>query len=91
MFHLIELQLYILRTHLNNVLVSLSVITGKVTSLTSGATGSVTVEVSLIRAYKMGLLNLTKSGPVKAVTLTSSCKRCPGLIKGTEFIVPSCF
>ncbi|XP_013880002.1 procollagen C-endopeptidase enhancer 2 [Austrofundulus limnaeus] len=63
------------------------VITGRVTSLSSGATGSATVEVSLIRAYKTGLLNLTKSGPVKTVTLTSSCKRCPGLIKGQNYVL----
>ncbi|KAI3376384.1 hypothetical protein L3Q82_016866, partial [Scortum barcoo] len=57
------------------------VITGKVTSLTSGQRGSATVEVSLIKAYKAGRLNITKSGPIMSVTLTSTCKRCPGLTK----------
>ncbi len=61
---------------------SLSVITGKVTSLTTGPRGSATVEVSLIKAYKAGRLNITKSGPVMSVILTSTCKKCPGLTKG---------
>ena len=58
-------------------------ITGKVTGLTTGQRGSATVEVSVIKAYKAGQLNITKSGPVMSVILTSTCKRCPGLIKGT--------
>lgn len=65
------------------IFLSLSVITGKVTSLTPGPRGSVTVEVSLIKAYKTGRLNIAKSGPAMSVTLTSTCKRCPGLAKGT--------
>ncbi|XP_076581205.1 procollagen C-endopeptidase enhancer 2-like [Chaetodon auriga] len=63
------------------------VITGKVTSLTPGPSGSATVEVFLIKAYKTGRLNITKSGPVKSVTLTSECKRCPGLIKGQNYVL----
>lgn len=58
-------------------------ITGKVTGLTTGQRGSATVELSVIKAYKAGQLNITKSGPVMSVILTSTCKRCPGLIKGT--------
>lgn len=61
---------------------SLSVITGKVTSLTLGSRGSVTVEVSLIKAYKTGRLDINRSRPAVSVTLTSTCKRCPGLRKG---------
>ncbi|KAF7650144.1 hypothetical protein LDENG_00130480 [Lucifuga dentata] len=63
------------------------VITGKITSLTSGSRGSATIEVSLIKAYKTGRLNTTKSGPVVSVTLTSACKRCPGLIKGRNYVL----
>ncbi|XP_071374795.1 procollagen C-endopeptidase enhancer 2-like isoform X2 [Centroberyx affinis] len=63
------------------------VITGKITSLTSGLRGAVTVEVSLIKAYKAGRLNITKSGPVMSVTLTSTCKRCPGLSKGLNYVL----
>ncbi|XP_073331444.1 procollagen C-endopeptidase enhancer 2-like [Pagrus major] len=63
------------------------VITGKVTTLTTGQRGSVTVEVSVIKAYKAGQLNITKSGPVMSVILTSTCKRCPGLIKGKNYVL----
>ncbi|XP_069025958.1 procollagen C-endopeptidase enhancer b [Embiotoca jacksoni] len=63
------------------------VITGKVTSLTAGPRGSATVEVSLIKAYKTGRLNITKSGPIMSVTLTSTCKRCPGLTKGLNYVL----
>ncbi|KAK9524779.1 hypothetical protein VZT92_017147 [Zoarces viviparus] len=63
------------------------VITGKVTSLTTGPRGSATVEVFLIKAYKAGRLNITKSGPIISVTLTSTCKRCPGLIKGRNYVL----
>uniref|UniRef100_A0A3B3ZGF8 Uncharacterized protein n=1 Tax=Periophthalmus magnuspinnatus TaxID=409849 RepID=A0A3B3ZGF8_9GOBI len=63
------------------------VITGKVTSMTMGPRGSATVEVSLIKAYKTGQLNITKSGPIMSVTLHSACKRCPGLIKGRNYVL----
>ncbi|XP_070785936.1 procollagen C-endopeptidase enhancer 2-like [Enoplosus armatus] len=63
------------------------VITGKVTSLTTGPGGSATVEVFLIKSYKAGRLNITKSGPIMSVTLTSTCKRCPGLIKGKNYVL----
>ncbi|XP_068444105.1 procollagen C-endopeptidase enhancer b [Clinocottus analis] len=63
------------------------VITGKITSLTPGPRGSATVEVSLIKAYKAGRLNITKLGPIMSVTLNSTCKRCPGLIKGRNYVL----
>ncbi|XP_038150772.1 procollagen C-endopeptidase enhancer b [Cyprinodon tularosa] len=63
------------------------VITGKVTSLTPHPNGSATLEVSLIRAYKTGQLKMTKSGPIKSVTLTSVCKKCPGIIKGRNYVL----
>ncbi|XP_026209359.1 procollagen C-endopeptidase enhancer b [Anabas testudineus] len=63
------------------------VITGKVTSVTAGPAGSATVEVFLIKAYKRGRLNIIKSGPAMSVTLTSTCKRCPGLTKGLNYVL----
>ncbi|XP_074480009.1 procollagen C-endopeptidase enhancer b [Sebastes fasciatus] len=63
------------------------VITGKVTDVTTGPGGSATVEVFLIKAYKAGRLNITKSGPMMSVTLTSTCKRCPGIIKGRNYVL----
>ncbi|XP_069375307.1 procollagen C-endopeptidase enhancer b [Paralichthys olivaceus] len=63
------------------------VITGKVTSLTAGPRGSATIEVSLIKAYKTGRLNIAKAGPVTSVKLTSTCKRCPGLNQGQNFVL----
>ncbi|XP_034082223.1 procollagen C-endopeptidase enhancer b [Gymnodraco acuticeps] len=63
------------------------VITGKITSLTAGPRGSSTVEVSIIKAYKAGRLNIAKSGPLMSVTLTSTCKRCPGLLKGRNYVL----
>ncbi|KAM4713970.1 LOW QUALITY PROTEIN: procollagen C-endopeptidase enhancer b [Anableps anableps] len=62
------------------------VITGKVTSLSPGPSSSVTLEVFLIRAYKTGSLQINKSGP-KSVILTSSCKKCPGIIKGRNYVL----
>ncbi|XP_061565524.1 procollagen C-endopeptidase enhancer 2-like [Cololabis saira] len=63
------------------------VITGKITDLSTGLRGSAVVEVSLIRAYKTGRLNISKSGPLKSVTLTSTCKRCPAVIKGRNYVL----
>uniref|UniRef100_A0A669BF98 Procollagen C-endopeptidase enhancer b n=1 Tax=Oreochromis niloticus TaxID=8128 RepID=A0A669BF98_ORENI len=62
-------------------------ITGKVTFIDPGPRGSATIEVSLIKAYKTGSLTVTKSGPAKIVTLTSTCKKCPGLIKGRNYVL----
>ncbi|KAM6949359.1 procollagen C-endopeptidase enhancer b [Aplochiton taeniatus] len=63
------------------------VVTGKVTLLTPGPRGSVTVSVSLIKAYKMGRLVISKSGPAMSVDLTSTCKNCPGLRKGANYVL----
>ncbi|XP_029382648.1 procollagen C-endopeptidase enhancer b [Echeneis naucrates] len=63
------------------------VITGKITSVTAGPRGSATVEVSLIKSYKTGRLNINKSGPAMSVTLTSTCKKCPGLTKGLNYVL----
>ncbi|XP_062240402.1 procollagen C-endopeptidase enhancer b [Platichthys flesus] len=63
------------------------VITGKVTSVTAGPRGSATIEVSVIKAYKTGRLNIGKSGPATSVRLTSTCKRCPGLNKGQNYVL----
>ncbi|KAM9424744.1 procollagen C-endopeptidase enhancer b [Pholidichthys leucotaenia] len=63
------------------------VITGKIILVTPGPSGSATIEVSLIKAYKTGALKTTKSGPLMSVMLTSTCKRCPGLIKGRNYVL----
>ncbi|CAF96698.1 unnamed protein product, partial [Tetraodon nigroviridis] len=62
------------------------VITGKVTAVLPGPS-SAKVEVSLIKNYKPGRLSVTKSGPATSVTLTSTCKRCPGLTKGLNYVL----
>ncbi|CAB1345004.1 unnamed protein product [Coregonus sp. 'balchen'] len=53
-------------------------ITGKVTSLVPGPRGSVTVDVSLIKAYRSGRLSITQSGLAMSIKLASTCKKCPG-------------
>ncbi|XP_057711729.1 procollagen C-endopeptidase enhancer b [Corythoichthys intestinalis] len=63
------------------------VLTGKVTDVIPGPRGSATVEVSVIKAYKAGKLNITKAGPTTIVKLISTCKRCPGLIKGQNYVL----
>ncbi|XP_008300318.1 procollagen C-endopeptidase enhancer 2-like isoform X2 [Stegastes partitus] len=63
------------------------VIAGKVTGLSPGPGGSATIEVSLIKAYKTGRLNISKSGPIMSVMLTSTCKRCPGITKGLNYVL----
>ncbi|XP_028284962.1 procollagen C-endopeptidase enhancer b isoform X1 [Parambassis ranga] len=63
------------------------VITGRVTDLSPGPRGSAIIELSLIKAYKPGHLNITKSGPIMTVALTSTCKRCPGLSKGQNYVL----
>uniref|UniRef100_A0A087XZE2 Procollagen C-endopeptidase enhancer b n=1 Tax=Poecilia formosa TaxID=48698 RepID=A0A087XZE2_POEFO len=63
------------------------VITGKVTSLSPDPSGSATLEVSLIKAYKAGSLKINKSGPIKSVTLRSACKKCPGIVKGRNYVL----
>ncbi|CAL8325415.1 unnamed protein product [Lota lota] len=63
------------------------VIAGRVSSLTPGARGSVVAEVSVIKAYKTGGLKLLKAGPVVSVKLSSTCRRCPGLQKGLNYVL----
>ncbi|MEQ2207305.1 hypothetical protein XENOCAPTIV_010268, partial [Xenoophorus captivus] len=63
------------------------VITGKVTSVNPGPNSSATLEVSVIKVYKMGRLKINRSGPIKSVTLTSACKKCPGIIKGRNYVL----
>uniref|UniRef100_A0A8C6UMC4 Procollagen C-endopeptidase enhancer b n=1 Tax=Neogobius melanostomus TaxID=47308 RepID=A0A8C6UMC4_9GOBI len=63
------------------------VITGKVTSISVGPRGSATVEVFVIKGFKTGRLNISRSGPIMSVTLNSTCKRCPGLIKGRNYVL----
>ncbi|XP_054609595.1 procollagen C-endopeptidase enhancer b isoform X2 [Dunckerocampus dactyliophorus] len=63
------------------------VITGKITAVTPGLRGSATVEVALIKAHKTGKLNITKPGPAATVKLTATCKRCPGLTKGQNYVL----
>ncbi|XP_077597740.1 procollagen C-endopeptidase enhancer b [Stigmatopora nigra] len=63
------------------------VLTGKVTEVTPGPRGSATVEVSVITTYKAGKLNVARTGPSTTVKLTSTCKRCPGLTKGQNYVL----
>ncbi|XP_061664567.1 procollagen C-endopeptidase enhancer 2-like [Syngnathoides biaculeatus] len=63
------------------------VVTGKVTNVIPGPRGSATVEVSVIKAYKTGKLKITKAGPAATVKLISTCKRCPGLTKGQNYVL----
>lgn len=62
--------------------VSLTVLTGKVTSLTPGSQGSAEVEVSVIKVYKAGRLKFRKRGPTTSATLSVTCMKCPALRKG---------
>ncbi|KAI4881131.1 hypothetical protein NFI96_017874 [Prochilodus magdalenae] len=62
------------------------VLTGKITSLTPGSSGSVDVDVSIIKTYKQGQLKITKRGPIKSITLTVPCMKCPTLRKGTQHV-----
>ncbi|XP_028986815.1 procollagen C-endopeptidase enhancer b [Betta splendens] len=63
------------------------VITGKVTSVTPGPAGSATVEVFLIKDYRRGRLNITKTGPAMTVTLSTTCKRCPSITRGLNYVL----
>ncbi|KAG7262409.1 hypothetical protein CRUP_024077 [Coryphaenoides rupestris] len=63
------------------------VITGRVTSLTPGARGSAVAEVSLIKAYKTGSLKVLKAGPMASVTLSATCRKCPALQKGVNYVL----
>lgn len=59
-----------------------SVITGKLTALTTGASGSMQATVSLIKAYKAGSLTITQAGETMSVKLFLPCKKCPFLRRG---------
>ncbi|KAJ8266230.1 hypothetical protein GJAV_G00128040 [Gymnothorax javanicus] len=63
------------------------VITGKITALTPGARGSVTLNVSLIKAYKAGRLTITQAGQAMSVRIISACKKCPALRRGMNYIL----
>ncbi|XP_009301718.1 procollagen C-endopeptidase enhancer b isoform X1 [Danio rerio] len=63
------------------------VLTGKVTSLSPGSQGSAEVEVSVIKVYKAGRLQLRKRGPSTSATLTATCSKCPALRKGVNYVL----
>ncbi|KAJ8387896.1 hypothetical protein AAFF_G00149310 [Aldrovandia affinis] len=63
------------------------VITGKVTTVTPGLQGSVHVSVLLIKAYKAGRLTITQAGQAMSVKLVSTCKKCPVLRRGFNYIL----
>ncbi|XP_060780574.1 procollagen C-endopeptidase enhancer b isoform X2 [Neoarius graeffei] len=63
------------------------VLTGKVTSVTPGSRGSAEVEVSIMKTFKTGKLNITKKGPIMSVTLTAPCSKCPALQKGINYVL----
>lgn len=57
--------------------------TGKITSLSPGPRGTVSVGVSLIKAYKTGRLIISQVGEAMSVKLVSQCRKCPVLRRGT--------
>ncbi|XP_015226840.1 PREDICTED: procollagen C-endopeptidase enhancer 2-like [Cyprinodon variegatus] len=63
------------------------VITGKVNSVSPGPRGTVSINVSLIKAYKSGRLTITQVGETMAVKLVSQCKRCPLISRGGNYII----
>ncbi|KAG5844837.1 hypothetical protein ANANG_G00167290 [Anguilla anguilla] len=63
------------------------VITGKITAVTPGLKGSVNINVSLIKAYKAGRLTITQAGEAMSVRLQSTCKKCPLLRRGMNYIL----
>uniref|UniRef100_A0A4W4GWN6 Procollagen C-endopeptidase enhancer b n=1 Tax=Electrophorus electricus TaxID=8005 RepID=A0A4W4GWN6_ELEEL len=63
------------------------VVTGKATSLTPGAHGSVDVDVTIIKTYKAGRLNITKKGKTMSATITAQCAKCPALRKGMNYVL----
>ncbi len=65
----------------------LSVITGKLTALTPGPSGSMQATVSLIKAYKTGSLTISQAGETKSVKLVMPCKKCPLLRRGKYITV----
>uniref|UniRef100_UPI0037E9BB90 procollagen C-endopeptidase enhancer a n=1 Tax=Semicossyphus pulcher TaxID=241346 RepID=UPI0037E9BB90 len=63
------------------------VITGKVSSLAPGPRGTLSVSISLIKAYKAGRLTITQVGETMSVKLVSQCKKCPLLRRGGNYII----
>uniref|UniRef100_A0A673KM48 Procollagen C-endopeptidase enhancer 2-like n=2 Tax=Sinocyclocheilus rhinocerous TaxID=307959 RepID=A0A673KM48_9TELE len=63
------------------------VITGKLTALTPGPSGSMQATVSLIKAYKTGSLTITQAGETMSVKLVMPCKKCPLLRRGQNYIL----
>ncbi|XP_043107102.1 procollagen C-endopeptidase enhancer a [Puntigrus tetrazona] len=63
------------------------VITGKLTALTPGPSGSMQAKVSLIKAYKTGSLTITQAGETMSVKLTMPCRKCPVLRRGQNYIL----
>ncbi|KAI1902782.1 hypothetical protein AGOR_G00019540 [Albula goreensis] len=63
------------------------VITGKIMAITPALRGSVHVTVSLIKAYKAGRLTITQAGEAMSVKLVSTCKRCPVLRRGMNYVL----
>uniref|UniRef100_A0A672KJI4 Procollagen C-endopeptidase enhancer 2-like n=1 Tax=Sinocyclocheilus grahami TaxID=75366 RepID=A0A672KJI4_SINGR len=63
------------------------VITGKLTALIPGPSGSMQATVSLIKAYKTGSLTITQAGETMSVKLVMPCKKCPLLRRGQNYIL----
>ncbi|KAM4546871.1 procollagen C-endopeptidase enhancer a [Fundulus diaphanus] len=63
------------------------VITGKVTSLAPGPRGGLSINISLIKAYKSGRLTITQVGETMAVKLVSQDRRCPMIRRGVKYIL----
>ncbi|XP_062372298.1 procollagen C-endopeptidase enhancer b [Sardina pilchardus] len=63
------------------------VLTGRVMAVSAGQQGTVEVDVSIIKLYKAGALKVAKRGPVMSVTLTTTCKKCPAIKKGGNYVM----
>ncbi|XP_041656635.1 procollagen C-endopeptidase enhancer a [Cheilinus undulatus] len=63
------------------------VITGKVSSMSPGPRGTLSLNISLIKAYKAGRLTITQVGQTMSVKLVSQCKKCPLLRRGGNYII----
>ncbi|XP_018607273.1 procollagen C-endopeptidase enhancer a [Scleropages formosus] len=63
------------------------VVTGTVTALSPGPRGSMFVTVSLIKAYKAGRLSIAQAGQTMSIKLTSTCKNCPVLRRGINYLL----
>ncbi|XP_065146716.1 procollagen C-endopeptidase enhancer a [Paramisgurnus dabryanus] len=63
------------------------VITGKMTAMSPGPNGSLHATVSLIKAYKTGSLTITQAGETMSVKLMLTCRKCPLLRRGQNYIL----